>query len=272
MTKTVLITGSSSGFGKSTAEYFLKNGWNVIATMRSPKEVFGDNDRLLVTRLDVTNPDSVSQAIESGIKKFGRIDAIVNNAGIGLMSAMEATPASTIKDIFETNVFGVMEVTQKIIPYFREQRSGTIINVTSNTALTPMPLVSVYAASKTAIEGFSESLAYELSIFNVRVKIVEPGYAPTTDFTANNSHRMGGLIPEFYADYAAQLFGNLQNQTAGYTKESDVAEKVFAAATDESNKLRYPAGGDSESSAQLRWTNSEDEYLKHMWETFAPKS
>ena len=271
MNKTVLITGSSSGFGKATVEHFLNNEWNVIATMRSPKEVFGDNDRLLVTHLDVTDSDSITRAIESGIEKFGRIDAIVNNAGIGLMSAMEATPASTIKDIFETNVFGVMNVTQKIISYFREQRSGTIINVTSNTALTPMPLVSVYAASKTAIEGFSESLAYELSIFNVRIKIVEPGYAPTTDFTANNSHRMDGLIPDFYSDYAAQLFRNLQNQTAGYTKESDVAEKVFAAATDESNKLRYPAGADSESSAQLRWTNSEDEYLRHMWETFAPK-
>ncbi len=272
MTKTVLITGSSSGFGKAAVEHFLNHGWNVIATMRTPKENFSDNEKVLVARLDVTDPDSISQAIEAGIKKFGRIDTVVNNAGIGLMSAMEATPASTIKDIFETNVFGVMEVTRKIIPYLREQRSGTIINVTSNTALTPMPLVSVYAASKTAIEGFSESLAYELSIFNVRVKIVAPGYAPTTDFTSNNSDRMDGLIPEFYADYAAQLFANLQNQTTGYTKESDVAEQIFAAATDESSKLRYPAGADSESSAQLRWTNSEEEYLKHMWETFAPKS
>jgi len=272
MNKTVLITGSSSGFGKATVDHFLKNEWNVIATMRSPKEVFGNNERLLVTQMDVTDSNSISQAIESGIEKFGRIDAVVNNAGIGLLSAMEATPVSTIRDIFETNVFGVMAVTQKIIPYLREQQSGTIINVTSNTALTPMPLVSVYAASKTAIEGFSESLAYEMSIFNIRVKIVEPGYAPTTSFTANNSERMQGLIPDFYAGYAAKLFQNLQNQSAGYTKETDVAEKIFAAATDESNKLRYPAGADSESSAQLRWTNSEDDYLKYMWESFAPVS
>ena len=270
MTKTVLITGSSSGFGKATVEHFLNNGWNAIATMRSPKESFGNSNQLLVTQMDVTDSDSISRAIESGIEKFGRIDAVVNNAGIGLLGAMEATPVSTIKDIFGTNVFGVMEVVAKIIPYFREQKSGTIINVTSNTALTPMPLVSVYAASKTAIEGFSESLAYEMSIFNIRVKIVEPGYSPTTNFTSNNSNRMQGLIPEFYADYATQLLQNLQNQTAGYTKESDVAEKVFAAATDNSNKLRYPAGSDSETSAQLRWNSSEEDYLKQMWATFAP--
>lgn len=271
MTKTVLITGSSSGFGKATVEHFLQNGWNVVATMRSPKEIFGSNEQLLVAQMDVTNPQSITQAIEVGIEKFGRIDAIVNNAGIGLLGAMEATPNSTIRDIFETNVFGVMEVTKQIIPYFREQRSGTIINVTSNTALTPMPLVSVYAASKTAIEGFTESLAYEMSIFNVRVKIVEPGYAPTTSFTANNTDRMEGLIPEYYAQYAGQLFQSLQNQSAGYTKESDVAEKVFAAATDENIKLRYPAGNDSETSAQMRWNNSEEDYLKQMWENFAPK-
>ena len=272
MTKTVLITGSSSGFGKATVEYFLQNGWNVIATMRSTKEIFGENEQVLVTEMDVTNPDSISRAITAGIEKFGRIDAVVNNAGIGLFGATEVTPNETIRDIFETNVFGVMEVTKQIIPYFREQRSGTIINVTSNTATTPMPLVAVYAASKTAVEGFTESLAYEMSIFNVRVKIVMPGYAPTTNFTANNSDRMQGLIPESYAGYAGQLFQNLNNQSAGYTVAADVAEKVFAAATDENNKLRYPAGSDSEASAQLRWNNSEEFYLNQMWEIYAPKS
>jgi len=271
MTKTVLITGCSSGFGKATVELFLTNGWNVVATMRSPSQTFGNPEQLLVTRLDVTDPDSISRAVDSGIQRFGRIDAVVNNAGIGLFSAMEATPASSIQEVFETNVFGVMAVAQKVIPYMREQRSGTIINVTSSTAIAPMPLVSVYAASKTAIEGFSESLAYELSIFNIRVKIVEPGYAPTTSFSVNTGERMNGLIPESYASYAAQLMENLQNQAAAYTREQDVAEKVYAAATDESDRLRYPAGADSEMLAQLRWTNSEDEYLKSMRAIFEPR-
>lgn len=272
MTKTVLITGCSSGFGKATAELFLNKGWNVVATMRTPSEIFGENERVLVERMDVTDADSISRAIDSGIERFGRIDAVVNNAGIGLLSALEATPAATIREVFETNVFGVMTVAQKIIPYMREQRSGTIINVTSNVALTPMPLVSVYAASKTAIEGFSESLAYELSLFNICVKIVEPGYAPTTRLGANGSERMNGLIPEFYANYFAELMANLQNQSAGFTREQDVAEKVFAAATDESERLRYPAGADSETSAAQRWTNSEEEYMKQMRAAFAPKS
>lgn len=272
MTKTILITGCSSGFGKATAELFLTRGWNVIATMRSPSEAFGDSDRVLVTRLDVTDPDSISQAINAGIERFGRIDAVVNNAAIGLFSALEVTPASTIQEIFETNVFGVMAVTQMIIPHMREQGSGTIINVTSSAAITPMPLVSVYTASKTAIEGFSESLAYELSLFNIRVKIVEPGRAPATSFAANGSERMKGLLPEAYENYAAELFESMLTPSATeYTSEQNVAEKVFAAATDESDKLRYPAGADSEMFAGLRWTNSEDEYLKRMRAIFAPK-
>ena len=270
MTKTILITGCSSGFGKATVELFLNRGWNVIATMRSPSEVFGESDQLLITQMDVTGPDSISRAIDSGIERFGRIDAVVNNAGIGLFSALEATPASRIHEIFETNVFGVIAVAQKVIPHMREQRSGTIINVTSNTALTPMPLVSVYAASKTAIEGFSESLAYELDLFNIRVKLVEPGFAPTTGFSANTGE-MNGLIPESYANYAAQLMENLQNRPMAYTREQDVAEQVYAAATDESDRLRYPAGTDSEMSAQLRWTNPEDEYLRQMRAIFAPR-
>jgi NAD(P)-dependent dehydrogenase (short-subunit alcohol dehydrogenase family) len=275
MSKTVLITGCSSGFGKATAELFLAQKWNVIATMRTPPGNFGENfggsGQVFVTQMDVNDPDSISRAIDSGIQRFGRIDAVVNNAGIGLFGALEATPASTIREVFDTNVFGVMAVAQRVIPYMREQRSGTIINVTSNTALTPMPLVSVYAASKTAIEGFSESLAYEMSLFNIRVKLVEPGFAPTTSFGANSNERIKSLIPEPYANYAEQLLNNLQDRSAAYTREQDVAEKVFAAATDESDTLRYPAGVDSEASAQLRWTNPEDEYLRQMRATFAPK-
>lgn len=270
MTKTVLITGCSSGFGKATVELFLDRGWNVIATMRSRADIFAPSGQLLVTPMDVTDPDSISRAIGAGTEHFGKIDAVVNNAGIGLFGAMEATPADRIREIFETNVFGVMAVTQKVIPHMREQRSGTIINVTSNTALTPMPLVSVYAASKTAIEGFSESLAYEMSVFNVRVKLVEPGYAPTTSFSANTGE-MNGLIPGPYAEYAAQLLESLQHQSSAYTHEQDVAEKVFAAATDESDRLRYPAGADSEMSAELRWTNPEEQYLRQMRAVFAPK-
>src|SRR5262249_14971927 len=157
-------TGCSSGFGKATAAHFLSRGWNVIATMRSPQPgLFQESDRLLVTSLDVTDPKSVSNAIAEGIARFGQIDVLVNNAGIGLFSAVEATPDEVIRQVFETNTFGVMKTIRAIVPHMRERGSGTIVNVTSSVGIAPMPLVAIYTASKYAIEGYSESLAYELS-------------------------------------------------------------------------------------------------------------
>ena len=163
--KNVLITGCSSGYGRATAEMFLENGWNVIATMRSPEKASGlpASDRLCVLRLDVTDEASVDAAVRDAIVAFGGIDVLVNNAGIGLLSAFEATPRKTVREIFDTNTFGVMAVTQAVIPHFRERRAGTLINVTSSVAFNPSPLCSVYIASKFAIEGFTESLANELA-------------------------------------------------------------------------------------------------------------
>src|SRR5262245_47851476 len=144
MTSTVLITGCSSGFGKASAAFFLARGWNVIATMRSPKPMlFEESDRLLVTALDITDPISVSNAVAKGIARFGKIDVLVNNAGIGLFSAFEATPDEVIRQAFETNTFGVMAVTRAIVPHMRERGSGTIVNVTSSVGIAPMPMVAI---------------------------------------------------------------------------------------------------------------------------------
>ena len=179
---TVLITGSSSGYGLETARHFHAQGWNVIATMRTPREdVLPQSERLRVLALDVTNPDSIAAALEAS----GPIDVLVNNAGIGAMGAFEATPIAAARELFETNTFGVMAMTQAVLPQFRERRSGVVVNVTSSVALARMPLVAVYTASKTAIEGFTASLALELEDFDVSVKLVEPGYGPTTRFTSN---------------------------------------------------------------------------------------
>ena len=180
--KTVLITGCSSGYGLETARHFHAQGWNVIATMRTPREdVLPRSERLRVLALDVTKPDSIAAALEAS----GPIDVLVNNAGIGLVGAFEATPMATVREVFETNTFGVMAMTQAVLPQFRARRSGVVVNVTSSVTLTPMPLAAVYTASKMAIEGFTASLALELEAFNVRVKLVEPGYGPTTRFTSN---------------------------------------------------------------------------------------
>jgi NAD(P)-dependent dehydrogenase (short-subunit alcohol dehydrogenase family) len=253
MKQTVLITGTSSGYGKATAELFLDRGCNVVATMRQSKpDIFGSqSDRLKVLPLDVTNSGSVSTAIAEAISIFGAIDVLVNNAGIGVVGAFEVTPIATVREVFETNTFGVMAVTQAVLPLFRQRRSGVVVNVTSSATLAPMPLAAAYTASKAAIEGFTGSLAFELEWFNVHVKLVEPGYAPTTRFTSNGGSRMQGLIPDMYAPFAEPIFAAFERPTA-VTTESDVAEAVWRAANDTTGQLRFPAGADALALAQSR--------------------
>jgi NAD(P)-dependent dehydrogenase (short-subunit alcohol dehydrogenase family) len=265
MTSTVLITGCSSGFGKASAAFFLARGWNVIATMRSPKPtLFEESDRLLVTALDVTDLNSVSDAVAEGIARFGQIDVLVNNAGIGLFSAFEATPDEVIRRVFETNTFGVLAMTRAVAPHMRERGSGTIVNVTSSVGIAPMPLVAVYTASKYAVEGLSESLAYELGRFGVRVKLVEPGLAPSTSFAANSNGRRDDLMPAAYSAYAGRYLKSMQDYPTSYTAEGDVAEAVYAAATDDGDRLRYPAGADSVMLAELRQSLSEQAFMARM--------
>ena len=247
--KHILITGCSSGYGLETARHFHTQGWNVVATMRTPREdVLPRSERIRVLALDVTKPESIAAVLEAS----GPIDVLVNNAGIGLMGAFEATPMATVREVFETNTLGVMAMTQAVLPQFRARRSGAVVNVTSSATLAPMPLVAVYTASKMAIEGFTASLALELEAFNVRVKLVEPGYGPTTRFTSNTGSRMEGLIPEAYAPFAQRVFASLAQESAAVTTESDVAEGVWRAANDASRQLRFPAGADAVALAQSR--------------------
>lgn len=244
--KTVLITGCSSGYGLETARYFHTKGWNVIATMRQPRPgLLPVSDRMQLLALDVTQAESVAAAIQAA----GPIDALVNNAGIGVVGAFEATPMATAREVFDTNTFGAMAMMQAVIPQFRERRAGVIVNVTSSVALAAMPLAGVYTASKTAVEGLTGSVAFELAAFNVRVKLVEPGYAPTTRFAANGDARMQGLIPESYVPFAQPIFEAF-GKPAATTRESDVAEVVWQAVNDTSSRLRFAAGADAVALAQ----------------------
>jgi NAD(P)-dependent dehydrogenase (short-subunit alcohol dehydrogenase family) len=246
--KTALITGCSSGYGLATARHFHAQGWNVIATMRTPREdVLPRSERLRVLALDVTKPESIAAALAAS----GPIDVLVNNAGIGVVGAFEATPMTTVRDVFETNTFGVMAMTQAVLPAFRARRSGAVVNVTSSATLARMPLAAAYTASKMAIEGFTGSLAFELEAFDVRVKLVEPGYGPTTSFTSNGGPRMQGLVPEAYEPFAKRIFAAYA-QPAAVTTESDVAEVVWRAANDATGQLRFPAGADAMALAQSR--------------------
>jgi len=245
--KTVLITGCSSGYGLETARHFHTGGWHVVATMRNPRDgILPASERIRILPLDVTSPESIAAAVEAA----GPIDALVNNAGIGVVGAFEATPMSHIRKVFETNTFGTMAMSQAAIPQFRARRSGIIVNVTSSVTLTPMPLAAAYTGSKMAIEGFTASLAHELAHFGVSAKLVEPGYAPTTQFAHNTEVKVTDLIPQAYAAFAEPIFAGFMSPSL-VTKESDVAEAVWAAVTDGTSRLRYPAGADAVALAQV---------------------
>lgn len=246
--KTVMITGCSSGYGLETARYFHAQGWRVIATMRTPRdELLPRSDRMRVLALDVTNPDSIARAVALA----GPIDVLVNNAGIGLIGVLEATPMAKAREIFETNAFGTIAMTQAVIPMMRARGAGMIVNVTSSATLAPMPLVSVYTASKTAITGFTGALAHELAHFGVAAKLVEPGYAPTTRFTANSDVRIDEVIPAAYMPFAEPILAAFA--TPGpVTSERDVAEAVWQAANDTSGRLHFPAGPDAVALAAAR--------------------
>src|SRR4029079_12497740 len=174
-------------------------------------------------------------------------------------------------EIFETNTFGVFATCRAIIPQMRKQGQGVIVNVTSSAGIAPMRLVAIYATSKCAVEGFTESLSYELDQFAIKARLVEPGYAPTTSFTANGGARMQGLIPADYGAFAQSYFEKMANYPTPYCTEAEVAEAVFAAATEQGSKVRYPAGADTKLVADLRWTTSEDHYLEKMRTMFSPR-
>lgn len=168
---TILITGCSSGFGLETARHFAEREWNVIATMRSPREdVLASSERVRVLALDVTDAASIADAVTAA----GPIDALVNNAGIGFLNALEGTPIDTARGIFETNTLGTIAMMRAVLPQMRERRAGVIVNVTSSVTYRPLPLLSVYTASKAAVNAFTDSVALELEPFGVRVRVVLP--------------------------------------------------------------------------------------------------
>ena len=239
--KTILITGCSSGFGHETALYFLERGWKVIATMRKPQaDLFPDSENLRLLSLDVSNESSIRQAVAEA----GEIDVLVNNAGIGVLAALEGMEMSTVRDVFETNTLGTIAMTQAVLPQFRAKQSGTVINVTSTVTLKSLPLLAVYTASKAAVNAFTESLALELQPFNINVRLVLPGMAPTTDFGKNAMSRMDHTQPEPYQPLFDRVLTGMQ-QPQPTTKALDVAEAIWRAATDPSAPLRIPAGEDA---------------------------
>ncbi|MGX1097618.1 SDR family NAD(P)-dependent oxidoreductase [Amorphus sp. MBR-141] len=241
-TPTVLITGCSSGFGLETARRFHDRGWSVVATMRTPRDgLLPASERMRVLPLDVTDAASIAAAVEAA----GPIDVLVNNAGVGLLNAVEGLSDRMIREVFETNTIGTIAMTRAVLPQMRERRAGVVVNVTSTVTLVPLPLLSVYTASKTAVNAFTECLALELEAFGVRARLVLPGRAPDTAFGDNARERMGFDIPEAYGALAAATFAAWQQEGGALTLPGDVADAVWRAATDPACPMRLPAGADA---------------------------
>jgi NAD(P)-dependent dehydrogenase (short-subunit alcohol dehydrogenase family) len=246
MSKTVLITGASTGIGLATAKLFQQQGWNVVATMRSPQQ---DTElvnlaNVLCLAVDVTQVETIHAAIDRSIAQFGTIDVVVNNAGYALIGAFEACEMADIRGQFETNVFGLMEVTRAILPHFRLRQQGILVNVASIGGRVAFPIYSPYHATKWAVDGFSESLQYELRQFNIKVKIIEPG-AIKTDFYSRSITvaKQAGLTA--YDDYVQRTLPQMNQAGANGSPPEVTAKAIYTAATDGSWKLRYPAGGNA---------------------------
>jgi len=238
----VLVTGASSGIGRATVAACASRGWSVAATMRRPEDAadLASLPGVTVLPLDVTSPESVDSAIAAVLTRFGRLDAVVNNAGFAVDGVFEGADDATIRRQFETNVFGLMRVTRAAIPVMRRQQGGTIVQVSSMGGLVTFPLYSLYHATKWAVEGFSESLAFELRPFGIRMRLVEPG-AIRTEFYGRSREP---IAPPPGAGYDELVDRCVRISMSGGREHGSgpevVATAIIRAITDRSWRLRYP--------------------------------
>lgn len=271
MSKTILITGTSTGLGRASAKLFQAKGWNVVATMRAPEAEteLGALERVLVTRLDVQDAASMTSAVEAGIAKFGRIDALVNNAGYGAYGPLEATPFEKIRRQFDVNVMGLLATTQALLPHFRKQKSGTIVNVSSVGGRVTFPLGTLYHGTKWAVEGLSESLRFELAPLGIRVKVVEPG-GIKTDFSGRSLDFTNDPSLTEYQPTVEKLMAVLGPMMAHGSTAEAIAEVVYTATVDETPQLRFEAGADAIALLANRRASDDATFLSAMDAQFRP--
>ena len=270
MSQTILITGASSGIGRATAQFFQQKGWNVVATMRSPDQETELNQlaNVLVTRLDVTDEASIEAAVAAGLARFGRLDVLLNNAGFGAYGPLEATPLDTIRRQFDTNVIGLLAITQAVLPHFRAQRAGTVINVSSIGGKVAFPLGTLYHGTKFAVEGLSEALSYELTAIGARLKIVEPGQVKTDFGGRSFSFSNDESLVEYQA-LVGKLFAGFAQAIAEASAPDVIAEVIYGAATDDTPQLRYPAGADAVAILAQRQTTDDATFMQGIRDQFA---
>ncbi len=265
MSKTILITGSSSGIGKATAKYFSEQGWNVVATMRTPEKEDELNklDNVLVTKLDVQDKDSIKNAIKEGIEKFEKIDVLLNNAGYGAYGPLEIFSDERIKRQFDVNVLGLLDVTKEIIPHFRKNKDGILINVSSIGGKMTFAFGTLYHGTKFAVEGISEALSYEFAEIGCKVKIVEPG-AIRTDFGGRSFDFANDENILEYQGLVGKLMQAIQPMLENGSDPIVVAKVIYEAATDGTDTIRYTAGEDAKQLVGLRKQLDDKEFIENI--------
>jgi NAD(P)-dependent dehydrogenase (short-subunit alcohol dehydrogenase family) len=268
--KVALVTGSSSGIGFETALLLARNGFNTYASMRKlgkSKNITEIVNReklpLQVVQLDVNDDKSVKEAIDKVVAENQRIDVLVNNAGYGLLGALEDLSIEEIKEQFETNFFGVVRVTQQVLPIMRKQNNGTIVNVSSVGGRIGIPGLSAYHSTKFALEGLSESISYELEPFGIRVVVIEPGVIRTNIMNSSVLAKKAQDPKSPYFSSIQQLersFKSAMENTSASSPPEEVAKVVLQAVTSQSPKLRYAVGNDASSLIQAKTTMSDIEF------------
>ncbi|WP_196893039.1 SDR family oxidoreductase [Aureivirga marina] len=270
MNKTILITGCSSGIGRATAKYFQEKGWNVIATIRTnpveDTELYNLKN-VLVSELDVTKQETIQKTVKTGIEKFGKIDVLLNNAGYGSYGLLEATSEEKIRRQMEVNVIGPLMVIKELLPHFRKNKAGIILNVSSMGGKITFPLGTLYHGSKFAVEGMSEALSYELEAIGVKVKLIEPGVINTNFATSSFDLNLNENLEE-YQKFTQKILTAFGNMGTISSEAELVAETIYNAAIDKSDQIRFVVGKDAEQLVEARKQMDDSTYLTMMKSQF----
>jgi len=266
MAKTIFITGTSTGLGKTTAIHFAKQGWNVAATMRTPEKEteLTQYENIKIFKLDVTSVEQVAEATAQAIAAFGKIDVVLNNAGQGTYGAIELITEEAIDGQYNANVRGPINVTRAFIPHFKANKGGKFINISSYMGfLTAVPLASMYNMSKFALEGFTEGLYYELKPLNIDLHLVEIGGFKGNNFVNNVTWGESTAIKD-YDQITAKVKARMANakDMPSLTEPQTIADEIFAVATGKNTKFRIPVGEDTKGLIAMRGSLPVDEYLE----------
>ena len=245
--KTVFITGASTGIGHECAKVFMENGWSVVAAMRKPQNASDalKQGNVLITKMDVTDADSIKNAVKEAICMFGKIDVLINNAGYYSIGVLEAIPEEEIRRQIETNLLGLIFTTKAVLPHMREKRSGLIVNLSSVAGRTTVPLQSIYHAAKWGVEGFSQSLQYEVEELGIDVVLIEPGVIKTDFYTRSMNYSKDNKLTE-YEELSDKVAGYLIDGGNSGSDPVDVARKIYSVAESQKRKMQYTVGKSTE--------------------------